>query len=320
MNRATRSIAVVLGVAIVIGACGTAGDSAGGVADEVIEDQRAALLAAFESNPFGPQSPRDIESTAGTNPVTFDEAPPFTEMNLCNIHFHEGAEHRGGEFTTYAGNGDGEGHGTGYLFDGDLTEDELAPYDGEVGRTEDGDLQPGDTIEIHYVHSTDDIVPGPTLGSCLASDASTPALRVEAQVFVLVNDESAASLVDLTAIDDVDGYHQAVNIPTDTGAPVNYAGSTTGPSFNEEGSGFQVSWSVRPNVVKVHIGSVQEWFEDNPFDEEYAHAVRNLVINEALLMVMVMSVVMAGDLGVALDGRHRLLRQHLEFVERPRHG
>lgn len=44
-----------------------------------------------------------------------------------------------------------------------------------------------------------------------------------------------------------------------------------------------VSWSVRPNVVKVHIGSVQEWFEDNPFDEEYAHAVRNLVTNENLL-------------------------------------
>ena len=44
-----------------------------------------------------------------------------------------------------------------------------------------------------------------------------------------------------------------------------------------------VSWSARPNVVKVHIGSVQEWFEDNPFDEEYAHAVRNLVTNENLL-------------------------------------
>lgn len=24
-------------------------------------------------------------------------------MNLCNIHFHKNAEHKGGEFTVYAG-------------------------------------------------------------------------------------------------------------------------------------------------------------------------------------------------------------------------
>jgi hypothetical protein len=30
-------------------------------------------------------------------------------MNLCNIHFHKNAEHKGGEFTQYAGNGDGDG-------------------------------------------------------------------------------------------------------------------------------------------------------------------------------------------------------------------
>lgn len=275
-----KNLARLVALAVVLVACTQAGD---GVGDDVIDAQREALAAAYAADPFGPQAPRDIESTAGVNPVTFDVAPPYTEMNLCNIHFHEGAEHRGGQYTTYAGNGDGEGNGTGYLYDGDLTDDELAAYDSEVGAHDGQSLEPGDTIEIHYVHSTDPIEPGPTLGSCLASDDSSPQLRVEAQVFVLVNDDSAASLVDLTQIEQVDGLFQAVNIPNDTGTPVNYAGSTTGPSYNEEGSPFMVSWSVRPDVVKVSISSVDEWLGDNVFDEDYAHAVRNLVINEDLL-------------------------------------
>lgn len=266
----------------------TVGDSSGGelaaVGDEVIEEQRAALAEAFAAEQFGPQAPRDIESAAGSNPTTFEEAPPYTEMNLCNIHFHEAAEHSGGEFTTYNGNGDGEGHGTGFVYDGSLTDEELEPVDEVIGDDgHGGGMQAGDTIEIHYVFSTDDITPGPTLGSCLASDDSSPQLRVEAQVFVLVNDSSAGDLVELTEVTEVDGFHQAVNIPNDTGTPVTYAGSTTGPSFNEVGSPFQVSWSVRPEVIKVDVNSVAAWFADNEFDETYAHAVRNLVINESLL-------------------------------------
>ena len=279
--RNVRPVALFVVAAIAVGSCGVAAD---GVGDDVIQGQRDNLATAFAAEQFGPQAPRDIESTAGSNPVTFDEAPPYTEMNICNIHFHEGAEHRGGEFTTYAGNGDGEGLETGYLFDGELTDAELEPWEGGlVGQFEGSALEPGDTIEIHYVHSTDPIEPGPTLGACLASDTSTPQLRVEAQVFVLVNDESAASLVELTELEAIGDYIQAPNIPTDTGTPIQYAGSTTGPSFNEVGSPFMVSWSVRPEVTRVHIGSVQEWFEDNPFEEEYAHAVRNLVTNEDLL-------------------------------------
>ncbi len=41
-----------------------------------------------------------------------------------------------------------------------------------------------------------------------------------------------------------------------------------------------MSWSVRP---KVAIESVGKWLEDNAFDEDHAHGVRNLVINSALL-------------------------------------
>lgn len=186
-------------------------------------------------------------------------------------------------FTTYAGNGDGEGCGTGYAYDGDLSGDELAEYDRVVGENEHGGLVPGETIEIHYVHSSDPIEPGPTLGSCLAADDSSPALRVEAQVFVLVNDDSAPSLVELTKVEQIDGLWQAPNIPNDTGRPVQYAGSTTGPKFNEEGSPFMVSWSVRPEVMKVSISSVEAWLADNRFDETYAHGVRNLVTNPDLL-------------------------------------
>ncbi|MCP4934847.1 MAG: hypothetical protein GY927_11740, partial [bacterium] len=80
-----------------------------------------------------------------------------------------------------------------------------------------------------------------------------------------------------------DGVHQAVNIPTNTGTAVQYEGSTTGPGYNEKGSPFQVSWSVRPKVAKVNIWTVDEWLKNNIFDEDHAHGVRNLVINPNLL-------------------------------------
>ena len=157
-------------------------------------------------------------------------------MNLCNIHFHEGAEHKGGEFTKYAGNGNGKGYGTGFLYNGLLSKAELAPVKYKVGTGKGGTLEPGDTIELHYVHTTAKITPGATLGSCLSDAIKNPQLRVEAQVFVLVNDDSAADFGKLTKVEKVKGFHQAVNIPKDTGTPISYAGSTTGPSYNEAGS------------------------------------------------------------------------------------
>ncbi len=263
-----------------------ASDAATSVGDDVIAAQRAALAASTDGAGFGPQSPRDISAVDGTNTRVFEAAPAYTEMNLCNIHFHENAEHKGGEFTTYAGNGDGEGYGTGFKYDGELTEAELAPYGETVGAGEHGDLVPGDTIELHYVHTTAQITPGATLGSCLSDSIMNPQLRVEAQVFVLVNDDSAADFVELMKHDVVDGFHQAVNIPTDMGEPVQYAGSTTGPGYNEKGSPLQVTWSVRPKVMKVSISSVDAWLKDNAFDEDHAHGVRNLVINPDLLSPM----------------------------------
>jgi hypothetical protein len=282
MSKTLFAAASPLAVAASIAMCATASFAADKVVgDDVIEAQRAALAAATDGAGFGPQSPRDIDATAGTNDLIFETAPAYTEMNLCNIHFHENAEHRGGNFTTYAGNGDGKGAGTGFKYDGDLTEAEMAAAD-PIGETKYGTLEPGDTIELHYVHSTAKITPGPTLGACLSESIMNPQLRVEAVVMVLVAD-GGADFGELTVVEEVNGYHQAVNLPNNLGTPVAYAGSTTGPSYNEAGSPLQVSWSVRPDVIKVNFASLGEWLLDNMFEEVGAHGVRNLVQNPDLL-------------------------------------
>ena len=254
------------------------------VADKVIADQRAKLADATKGTGMGPQSPRDIDAIAGSNPVTFATAPAYQEMNLCNIHFHKNAEHKGGEFTEYAGNGDGHGYLSGYKYTGTLTAAEKAPVAHEACPSPHGGLQAGDTIEVHYVHSSATIQPGPTLGSCLNKDEDTPFLRVETQVYVLVNDSNALDFGTLTAHNNKSGKHQALNIPSNTGTPVQYAGSTTGPGYNEKGSPYKVSWSVRPKVAKVNIATVGTWCsKGNTFKEDHAHGVRNLLINKDLL-------------------------------------
>ena len=276
---------IKLTIATAIGLAGSLAIAASDQAasDDTIAAQRAALAQSTDGAGFGPQSPRDIDAAEGSNQRDFQPAPAYTDMNLCNIHMHEGAEHKGGEFTKYAGNGNGKGYGTGFEYSGKLSEAELSDDGMEVGAGEHGGLEPGDTIEVHYVHTTAQVTPGPTLGACLSESIMNPQLRVETQVYVLVNDDTAHDFMELTKVGEVDGKHQALNIPGDTGSPIQYAGSTTGPGYNEKGSPLQVSWSVRPQVAKVNIKTVGQWFENNPFDENHAHGVRNLVTNQALL-------------------------------------
>ncbi|MBF0282284.1 MAG: hypothetical protein HQM07_06935 [Zetaproteobacteria bacterium] len=265
------------------------GDHAAGhevVSDKVIMEQRKNLANNTKNKGFGPQSPRDIDATSGSDAIVFGQAPDYTRMNLCNIHFHKGAEHKGQNFSTYAGNGDGNGYNSGYFADtSGLSEKELKATHGKICDSSHSTLVPGDTIEVHYVHSTAAITPGATLGSCLAADVdNNPQLRVEAQVYVVVNDKHALDFNKITKVGKKDGKYQAVNMPTqDMGTPVNYIGSTTGPGYNEKGSPFQVSWSVFPNVAKVDINSVGKWCQSNEFKEDHAHGVRNLVKNPDLL-------------------------------------
>ena len=252
--------------------------------DHVITQQHRNLADNTQGKGFGPQSPRDIGETAGNNSIVFNSAPAYTQMNLCNIHFHKNAEHKGGDFDKYAGNGNGYGYQSGYQYSGKLTKSELIPSDLEICPSEKhGGLRVGDTIEVHYVHSSAQVIPGPTLGACLDESVKNPQLRVEAQVYVLVNDKNALNFGELTRHDEKNDLHQASNIPNYTGTPVQYSGSTTGPSYNEKGSPFQVTWSVRPKIAKVDIESVGAWCKGNAFDEDHAHGVRNLVTNLNLL-------------------------------------
>ena len=121
------------------------------------------------------------------------------------------------------------------------------------------------------------------MGACLSDSIKNPQLRVETQVYVLVNDKNASDFAMLTKVGKRNGVHQALNIPTNSGKPVQYTGSTTGPSYNEAGSPLQVSWSVRPKVIKVNAASVGTWCEGNVFNEDHAHGVRNLVTLPELL-------------------------------------
>jgi len=264
---------------------GTHGGGHETVADSVIAEQRQHLAENTKGKGFGPQAPRDIDAAAGSNDIAFSQAPAYTEMNLCNIHFHKGAEHKGKNFSIYAGNGDGQGYGSGWLADtSGLNHAEMADTKHAICDSSHSTLKPGDTIEVHYVHSTADITPGKSLGSCLAADVdNNPQLRVEAQVYVLVNDKHALDFRKLTKVSKEHGKWQAENMPTNLGTPVNYIGSTTGPGYNEKGSPFQVSWSVFPEVAKVDINTVGKWCEGNQFEEDHAHGVRNLVQNPDLL-------------------------------------
>lgn len=253
------------------------------VSDDVIAQQHAKLAAATKNKGYGPQSPRDIDVKHGSDQRLFALAPSYEQMNLCNIHMHVSAEHKGGEFTTYAGNGDGKGVGSGYKYNGKLSEAELKAVSEAVCPGEHGSLHSGDTIEVHYVHTSAMATPGASLNSCMSEAIKNPELRVEAQVYVLVNDNTALDFNKLAAVGVEDGYHQALNIPKNTGEPVEYAGSTTGPDYNEIASPFQVTWGVRPKVAKVNIATVGAWCKANPFKESEAHAVRNLVTNPDLL-------------------------------------
>lgn len=258
-------------------------DASHSAGDATVAAQNALLEKNTEGKGFGPQSPRDLALRKGSNARIFAAAPAYRQMNLCNIHFHKNAEHKGGEFTSLAEDSHGHAGYSGYKYSGKLSADESKPLDAEVCKSEHGGLQAGDTIEMHYVHSTAQVVPGPTLNACLSESLANPQLRVEAQVFVLVNDPKAADFNELAKVGQVNGYQQALNIPKTTGRPVQYAGSTTGPAYNEKGSPLQVSWSVRPRVMKVNADSVGQWCRGNSFKEDHAHGVRNLVVNEKLL-------------------------------------
>ena len=225
---------------------------------------------------FGPQTPRDISKKAGNNKVKFSFAPAYNEMNLCNIHMHKHAEHKGPEFSVLD-----KGEVGGYRCN---VTDKLTKAELEAPKAKGcKDLMPGDTVEFHWVHSTCDVKPGKGLGACLSDACANPQLRVETQVYVLVNDKKAVDMMDYRAGSKRKGYHQARKIPTGADA-IQFLGSTTGPSYTEaKCSPLQVTWNVSPTCQKMDISSLHKWCKKNKFKEDHAHGVRQLVTNKKLL-------------------------------------
>ena len=99
----------------------------------------------------GPQAPRDIDQAAGSNGVTFEMAPAIAAMNMCNIHFHRNAEHKSAAYSTFVEDGSNSGWACQEPAAGRL-EEKHAEYNGCEG------IAPGDTIEVHWVYTTCDIV------------------------------------------------------------------------------------------------------------------------------------------------------------------
>ena len=228
---------------------------------------------------MGPQTPRDIAQTSGLNNEQFPIAPPSHEMHLCNIHTHTNAEHKGPGFSVFVSDSDDGGYACNET--AELTEKELSQSHGAYKG-----VSPGDTIEVHWVHTTCDATPGEGLGSCIPETCEEPVLRVEAQVFLVVNDPTALDFSALTYDGNiVAGRHQAKSLPADTGDPIQFRGSTTGPSYDQVNcSPARVTWNVRPQCKKLDINSLHRWAEDgNVFNESKSHGVRQLVTAPELL-------------------------------------
>lgn len=260
---------------LVAGSNGGAAQEAGRASEVGLE---AAAGEALCTN-MGPQTPRDISNVFGLNLEAFPLAPPADRMNLCNIHTHTNAEHKGPGFSVFIGGSDDGGYACNET--AQLSEAELAPAEGAYRG-----VRPGDTIEVHWVHTSCDAVPGEGLGACVPEGCDEPLLRVEAQVFLVVNDPEA---LDFTTMDyagtRADGMHQAKMIPASTGEPVLFRGSTTGPSYDQINcSPVRVTWNVRPHCARLDINSLHRWAaQGNVFKETKSHGVRQLVTAPELL-------------------------------------
>ena len=228
---------------------------------------------------MGPQTPRDISSALGLNTESFPLAPQASEMNLCNLHTHTNAEHKGPGFSMFVSGANDGGYACNETEE--LSAADLAPAEGAYKG-----VKPGDTIEVHWVHTSCNAAPGEGLGACVPEGCDEPLLRVEAQVFLVVNDPGA---LDFTAMDyagaDGDGLHQAKMIPATTGDPVLFRGSTTGPSYDQINcSPVRVTWNVRPQCARLDINSLHRWAaQGNVFKETKSHGVRQLVTAPELL-------------------------------------
>lgn len=278
MNRLSKTTLIMSIAAVALAGCET--DAGSMAAKDTAETMvKTASADGPLCTTMGPQTPRDITSTFGLNTTEFAMAPASGEMNLCNIHSHTNAEHKGPGFSVFVDDSDYGGYACNET--ANLTAEELAPFESSYDK-----VKSGDTIEVHWVHTSCDATPGEGLGSCVPEGCTDPVLRVETQVFLVVNDRNAADFMDYAYQGNrLNFRYQPKALPTGTGEPVVFRGSTTGPSWNQSVcSPAQVTWSVRPQCQKLDIASLDAWAKSgNVFNETESHGVRQLVTAPELL-------------------------------------
>jgi hypothetical protein len=240
-------------------------------------------VAALQcSRDIGPQAPRDLAVIAtGANTTKTTKAPPAGEMSLCNIHFHKYAEHKASGYQTAFGAGPNAGF---------VCERRTAPKLAAIteGKAEAAEaacdtVAENDTIEVHWVFTSCPAPATPYLaGLANCTRCPSPSLRVEAKVFHVENDGDDFAKFDLAA-----GKAQPNALPDASGA-VEYQGSTTGNSFNNDTncSPASVTWNVRPECSPLKVSSLKRWCANNAYNEHEVHGVRPLVTKPELLAVI----------------------------------
>lgn len=240
------------------------------------------------------QSPRDL--TPGAQGSRSAKAAVLTvdqteKLELTNVHFHYGAEHKSTEYSdstiadawdaAQAGHDDhrrlsGDDHSNprpGFMCDASsVSEEDLMPYEFQYCG---GNMNVGDSYEVHYVHSSaggGDIEDG--LGAAVrARGQLNPMVAVQAMVFLIVNDDSAAHI----DMDLVHGWGHSEHPDA-----VMYAGSTTGTSWdNEVCSPWTVTWHVDRACHQITAASFDNMCKDlieMGLDKDvYAHNSRTIV-------------------------------------------
>jgi Delta carbonic anhydrase len=258
MSKRYSVVVSILSVAVLAGANGAArADSCLGS----MTDPTASCETA------GPQSPRDIQRTAGSNPVRFaKDLLPITAMRLCDIHFHQPAEHK------IPATIPAPGRPAGFVCAGAALSDARQAVEEEPAPAVCQGVQVGDTIEVHWVYTTCNVEPAPGLDSCFSESCKNPQIRAEAQVFRLTppNYPTADNWA-------AQGYSQRPPLAVVPGT-VEYLGSTTGDTYDDNKcSPVQVVFKVRPNCRLLTLASLNQWCANNPFNEDRAHGVRQLV-------------------------------------------
>lgn len=184
----------------------------------------------------------------------------------------------------------GEGYKGGYQCDRTayLTPEQLREPEREPGKRGCENVRAGDTIEVHWVFTSCEVSPGRTLKTCTPA-GQTCALRVESQIFTLVNDDKAHDFSTYApAAKDVTRL-STMTLPA--GERVVYAGSTTNKAYNtsDKCSPARVFWGVRKQCELLNVKTLHEWCEKNedatsPFKgQTEGHDPRGLVTRQELL-------------------------------------